>query len=445
MSDRFRRLLPIVALALGGCGFLGGDDATEPSGDGTTAEPIATAATEAPTGPPSEGEIDAEPVGTPTIVGDQTAATDAPADVQVDQEGPESIEERLDRILANQEAMDRRLDSLAAEATPDSARGMGSGQVLGEAGRSVQSFGVGVVWSILVIVLFNLVIRMMVWLLDNLAERNAARRLFYKRLVPVVRIVLWVFAAYLVVRVIFQVDAQGIFAAAAAIGVAVGFAAQDLLKNLFGGLILVFDQPFQVGDKVSVGGTYGEVVSIGLRSTRIVTPDDNLVSVPNAQVVDQQVANANAGQLNCQVVTDLYLPGWADEETSKRIAFDAAASSKYVYLNKPIVVLVSDVFKETFLTRVRVKAYVMDPRLEFFFQSDVTERARAGFREAGLLRPEHMRTWLVERSAAGVAAVGAGVAAAGNGEPERGVLEEQRPNPSDPAQAPSKEEAGERG
>jgi hypothetical protein len=39
------------------------------------------------------------------------------------------------------------------------------------------------------------------------------------------------------------------------------------------------------------------------------------------------------------------------------------------------------------MTRVRVKAYVLDPRLEFLFQSDVTERARAGFREAGLLQP----------------------------------------------------------
>ena len=181
--------------------------------------------------------------------------------------------------------------------------------MLGEARDRVQSFGVGVAWSIVVIVLFNLLIRALVWVLGALSERSAERRLFYKRLVPIVRIVLWLFAAYLIVRVIFRVDAQGFLAASAAVGVAVGFAAQDLLKNLFGGLILVFDQPFQVGDKISVGGPYGEVVSIGLRSTRIVTADDNLVSVPNAQVVDQQVANANAGELNCQVVTDLFLPG----------------------------------------------------------------------------------------------------------------------------------------
>jgi small-conductance mechanosensitive channel len=300
-----------------------------------------------------------------------------------------TIEERLDSLLASQAAINRRLDSLttappgAPAATPSAAAA--SAQVLNQAGERVRSFGYGVVWSIILVTLFNFTIRGLVWVLDALAERNASRRLVYKRIVPIARIVLWVFAAYLIVSVIFEVDAQGLLAAAAAVGVAVGFAAQDLLKNLFGGIILVFDQPFQVGDKISVGGTYGEVKSIGLRSTRIVTPDDNLVSVPNAQVVDQQVANANAGELNCQVVTDLYLPGWPDEAAVKRIAFDAAASSKYVYLNKPIVVLVADQFNERVVTRVRVKAYVLDPRLEFLFQSDVTERARAGFREVGLL------------------------------------------------------------
>lgn len=267
--------------------------------------------------------------------------------------------------------------------------------MVAETAFQVRNLGLNLFWTMVVLVSTTLMVRAAAWLLDALAERSPARRLFYKRLVPVLRIVLWILAVYVVVRLIFRVDAQGFLAAAAAVGVAVGFAAQDLLKNLFGGLILVFDQPFQVGDKISVGGTYGEVVSIGLRSTRIVTADDNLVSVPNAQVVDQQVANANAGQLNCQVVTDLWLPGWVDEARAKRVAFDAAASSKYVFLSKPIVVLVSDQFQETFLTRVRVKAYVLDPRYEFLFQSDVTERAREGFREAGLVsREDGLRAWV---------------------------------------------------
>lgn len=397
MQKFSRRLVPIAAVVLSACGSLGGDEA----GEGDEPFPAATTAAATEQAPPQAAEPDGEvSLGPPLVTEDPSLAEGLAAPQET-----RSIEERLDELLANQQTLNRRLDSLGTRiASRDSARSVGvSGQVLGEASEHVRNFGRGVVWSILVLVLFNVFIRSVVWLLDTLAERNARRRLFYKRLVPIVRIVLWIFAAYLIVSVIFRVDAQGLLAAAAAIGVAVGFAAQDLLKNIFGGLILVFDQPFQVGDKIRVGGTYGEVVSIGLRSTRIVTPDDNRVTVPNAQVVDQQVANANAGELNCQVVTDLYLPGWCDESLAKRIAFDAAASSKYVYLNKPIVVLVTDEFKETFLTRIRIKAYVLDPRLEFLFQSDVTERARSGFREAGLLRPEHMRPGLMRRSAVGVA------------------------------------------
>ena len=421
----FRLLTLTLALSATGCGLR---DASDGSGDG-----------------PAEADSleTASGAGTPAgATGD--AATEADTSAAGGTTDTLSVEARLDRLLAGQEALARRIDSLAgavgtgpaspaggtaaAGAAPDSAAAPssdttgaesadsaqagdgGAAQRLGAARQEVRNFGVGIVLSVIVVILTNLLVRVLVWVLDTLAERNARRRLFYKRLVPIVRIVLWVFAAYFIVRVIFQVDAQGIVAAAAAGAVAVGFAAQDLLKNLFGGVILVFDQPFQVGDKIRVEGTYGEVVSIGLRSTRIVTADDNLVSVPNAQVVDQQVANANAGELNCQVVTDLFLPGWADEAKAKQIAYGAAAGSKYVFLNKPIVVLVSDVFETTFLTRVRVKAYVLDPRLEFLFQSDVTERARAGFRQAGLLSEEETGYRLVrrdvERGPGGVTAPG---------------------------------------
>ncbi|MEM7414847.1 MAG: mechanosensitive ion channel family protein [Gemmatimonadota bacterium] len=408
--------LPITAM---GCGYLGfGEDADgEVQADSAVVADSTLVAAQPPTIAPDSGAItpilDADSsvqVGPPVVLDSGAVAEVAegpePA-TSVEDAAPQSLEDRLDQILAGQEALNQRIDSIAAvgagaDVGTDST-GVGSGtQIIGDARARVQNFGVGVFWSIVVAFLISMTVRGSVWLLDALAESNASRRLFYKRLVPITRIILWAFAAYLIVSVIFRVDAQRLLAATAAIGVAIGFAAQDLLKNLFGGIILVFDQPFQVGDKISVGGTYGEVVSIGLRSTRIVTPDDNLVSVPNAQVVDQQVANANAGELNCQVVTDLYLPGWADEVLAKKIAFQAAASSKYVYLNKPIVTLVADVFKETFLTRVRVKAYVLDPRLEFAFQSDVTERAREGFREAGLLEAGHIEQRFLDHAAPAV-------------------------------------------
>jgi len=262
---------------------------------------------------------------------------------------------------------------------------------LREVGETARSFGLRALGAVLVLVLTFFLIKGVAFVLEGLAERNAERRLLYKRLVPIVRVLLWGVALYVVLRGIFDVDAQGLFAAAAAIGVAVGFAAQDLLKNIFGGLVILFDQSFQVGDKIQVGGTYGEVTSIGLRSTRIVTPDDNLVTVPNAQVADDQVSNANAGELHCQVGTDLYLPGDVDEGRAKKIAYQAAVSSPYVYLEKPVVVLVKDEFDEGHLVHLRVKAYVIDTRYEALLASDVTERARRAYRAEGMLPPDGRR------------------------------------------------------
>lgn len=258
---------------------------------------------------------------------------------------------------------------------------------LTEAVGGIQHLGRNILLAILTILAFYYIIRSIAWTLERFSEQSATRRLFFKRLVPIVRILVWSLAIYIILIPIFQLEESQLISAWAAIGIAVGFASQDILKNIFGGIIIIIDQPFQVGDKINIQGTYGEVTSIGLRSTRIVTPDDNLVSVPNAQVVESQVANANAGALDCQVVIDLYLPGWVDVLEAKAIAYDAAANSNYVYLEKPIVVNIKDVFKETFLTHLAVKAYVIDTRYEFAFASDVTESAKAEFQRKGLLVP----------------------------------------------------------
>ncbi|MXW10162.1 MAG: mechanosensitive ion channel [Gammaproteobacteria bacterium] len=388
-------MLPLLVAACG--------DAPPDSGSGTVVitgtEQAAVPAADAGAAPGQQAgpgaELDADPgAEADAAAGTSAAGTQPQAGLQ--QQTPpsqatfDSLAAQLSDITAAQQLILTRLDAMeqggtVAAAEPDTA---GAALDLGEATEEVRSLGVGIFWSLVIIVVFHFLIRALAWILETLAERSVRRRLTFKWLIPITRMALWGIAAYLILRTVFRVDAQGLLAASAALGLALGIAAQDLLKNVFGGLIVVFDQPFQVGDKISVGGTYGEVVSIGLRSTRIVTADDNLVTVPNSQVVEEQVANANAGQLNCQVVTDLYLPGRVDERKAREIAFEAAVTCRYVFLNKPIVVLVGDEFRTTFVTRVRVKAYVLDPRFEFLMQSDITERARDGFRAAGLM-PEH--------------------------------------------------------
>lgn len=388
------RVLALIPLLLTGC--LGGDPEETPASE--VADSLASIQPlQGDTTPLALGLPDPE-TGPPEIVLGDSLGLTLTQDVQADS-FPTAMEELANRVGRLEEendslriALRTLIPLLSAGNRGDSVSEPASGSqedLLSVEREQVRNWGLRTIIALFILVLTGLVVGVSAWVLERLAERNAKRRLILKRMIPVLRIMLWGMATFLVLRVAYGIDGQEFVAAAAAVGVAVGFAAQDILKNILGGLIVLFDQPFQVGDKISIGGTYGEVVSIGLRSTRITTPDDSLVTVPNHQVVGGQVSNANSGELNCQVVTDLYLPGWVDESEAKKIAFDAAVSSKYVYLNKPIVVLVRDKFQDTFLTHIKVKAYVLDPRYEFLLMSDVTERARAGFRKAGLLGPMH--------------------------------------------------------
>ncbi|MDX9979717.1 MAG: mechanosensitive ion channel family protein [Lentisphaeria bacterium] len=74
-------------------------------------------------------------------------------------------------------------------------------------------------------------------------------------------------------------------------GLALAFAAQDTIANLFGTVMLLLDRPFRIGERVVVGGVTGPVESIGFRSTRIRTLDGHLVSIPNKITADSVIEN----------------------------------------------------------------------------------------------------------------------------------------------------------
>jgi len=74
-------------------------------------------------------------------------------------------------------------------------------------------------------------------------------------------------------------------------GVAVAFAAQKTLENLFGGIMIISDRPIRIGDVCKIGDVTGMVVDIGLRSTRIRTPERTIVTIPNGQLATMNLEN----------------------------------------------------------------------------------------------------------------------------------------------------------
>ncbi|MFH2204310.1 MAG: mechanosensitive ion channel domain-containing protein [Elusimicrobiota bacterium] len=246
-------------------------------------------------------------------------------------------------------------------------------QKLGEVRRGASRLSLKILIAALLFALAWLAILTSTYLLDLIGERSARYR-FLKKGIPIIRVLVWAGTAYIIVRWVFSPTRDAFFAVLTASGVAIGFASQDILKNIFGGLVIILDRPFQVGDKIRIGEHYGEVVGIGLRTVRLVTSDDNLVTVPNAEIVNRIIANANSGALTCQVVTEITLPPETDLLAAKRTAWEAAVTSRYINLAKPIVVLFQDAPSEKQLrTTLKIKAYVLDPRFEFAFSSDVTE------------------------------------------------------------------------
>ncbi len=89
----------------------------------------------------------------------------------------------------------------------------------------------------------------------------------------------------------FDVDLTAALAGLGIGGIAIAFAAQKTLENLFGGIMIISDQPVRVGDFCKVGEVSGIIESIGLRSTRIRTLDRTLVSIPNAQMSTESLEN----------------------------------------------------------------------------------------------------------------------------------------------------------
>lgn len=231
-----------------------------------------------------------------------------------------------------------------------------------------------VLYTLVILFITYLLNKYVSLILDNLSEKATNYRLFIKRLSPISRILIWSLSFYIIIAGIIVPPFETIITIAASVGIAVGFASQDILKNIFGGIMIILDRPFQVGDKIEVGEHYGEVLSIGLRSSRVVTPDDSVVSIPNGELMNKAVSNSNSSALDCQVVAEIYIPVTADVDRVKDIAYKAVYSSSFTYLNKPVsIIVLNEIHNVQFVMKLRVKAYVVDIRYEFLFKSDMTE------------------------------------------------------------------------
>jgi MscS family membrane protein len=140
-----------------------------------------------------------------------------------------------------------------------------------------------------------LFIRLNSWTEERIYQRLLLRKstglVSIARLVQRVIDVLAVFVGVLVGLKYFGLSPTAALAGLGVGGIAVALAAQKTLENVVGGVSVIFDQTVRVGDNLKVAETRGIVEDIGLRSTRIRTPDRTIVSVPNGQIANASLEN----------------------------------------------------------------------------------------------------------------------------------------------------------
>jgi len=124
-------------------------------------------------------------------------------------------------------------------------------------------------------------------------------------------------------------------------GLAVSLAAQDTISDMINGVIILLDQPFRLNDRIGVHelDTWGDVVDIGTRTTRIRTRDNRMVIVPNSTIGRSQVVNYSFPDPRYRVETEIRIAYGSDIDQARRIILDTVRDVEGVLPGKPVEAL----------------------------------------------------------------------------------------------------------
>lgn len=153
------------------------------------------------------------------------------------------------------------------------------------------SNGAGKLMTALLILIFGIiVIRIMMKVLSRFLEAGKLEKAAHTLIRSMARVVLYLLLG-LAVADSLGIDVTGVIALASVLTLSVSLALQNALANVFGGCTLLYTAPFHSGDYVDIGAESGTVVEIGMTYTKLQTPDNKMISIPNSTVVSGDIVN----------------------------------------------------------------------------------------------------------------------------------------------------------
>lgn len=153
----------------------------------------------------------------------------------------------------------------------------------------------------------------------------------------------------------FGVDITLFLATLGLSGLALSLGARDLITDLLGGITILIDRPFRIGDRIEIEAidTWGDVEDIGLRTTRIRTRDNRMVIVPNANIASNEVINYTYPDPTYRYQTHVGVAYGTDVETVRRIIIGTVAQIEQVLSDQPVEALYVEMGDSAMIFRVR--------------------------------------------------------------------------------------------
>lgn len=144
--------------------------------------------------------------------------------------------------------------------------------------------------ALLLLVIGAVAIKVLLKLVDQSVSRTRLDKTAVSLLHSVLKVVLYLLLGLMVAEKL-GVDVSGIVAVASVVSLALSLSLQDSLSNVIGGFMLLSNRPFLAGDYVEIAGQGGTVQAIDITYTKLTTPDNKTISIPNSTVISSQIIN----------------------------------------------------------------------------------------------------------------------------------------------------------
>lgn len=181
------------------------------------------------------------------------------------------------------------------------------------------------------------------------------------------------------------IDLSGIVVILGFLSVGIGFGLQNLTSNFISGIILLFERPIKVSDRVTVGDTEGDVEEINIRSTTIRTLNNVSIIVPNSDFISSPVINWSHGDPKVRIDVNVGVSYSSDLDTVLRCLQEVADETRDALADPRPDVLFRSFGDSAWEMQVRV--WVTDPKIHPRVRSEINSAIVRKFRENGVEIP----------------------------------------------------------